>query len=119
MRKETESPNLLAELGYETTDVDVRKVIFGIAVLFAFIGVSLAVSFGIYKFFEPEYVKVREKPAFAQVRPVPPVPQLQADPKPDMTSYHEATDSELGESIEKAKEAAVAKGISGVREARP
>jgi hypothetical protein len=119
MRKETESPNLLAELGYETTDVDVRKVILGIAALFVFIGVSLAVSFGIYKFFEPEYVKVRAKPLFAQARRVPPVPQIQARPKPDLTYYHEATDGELGESIEKAKEAAVAKGISGVREARP
>ena len=116
MRKETDSPNLLAELGYETTDVDTRKVILGIFSLFLFIGAALVVSFGIYKFFEPEYVKTRERPAFAQARRVPPLPQIQARPKPELTAYHEATDRELGDSIEKAKEAAAARGISGVRE---
>lgn len=116
MRKESGSPNLLADLGYETTDVDVRKVIIGIVILFVFIAASLAFTFGLYKFFEPEYLTVRSKPAFAQARRLPPLPQVQVHPKPELTFYHEATDAELGESIEKAKESAAARGISGVRE---
>ena len=116
MRKETNSPNLLAELGYETSDIDVKKVMMGLIALFAFIAASLLVSFGLYKFFEPEYVKVREKPAFAQNRRVPSFPQLQSLPKPELTNYERATDAEIGESIEKAKKDAAARGIAGVRE---
>ena len=116
MRKSAEAPNLLAELGYETTDVSVRGVMIGLVALFAFVLLSCGVTIGLYKIFEPEYVHERDKPAFAAARQLPPAPQLQTRPRQELTAYHEATDAAIGNSIQKAKDAAVAAGIAGVRE---
>jgi hypothetical protein len=115
MRKDTDTnKNLLAELGYETRDIDIGKTLIGIGALFVFVAVTCGVSVAFYRWLEPPY-KEYERPAFAAKRKLPPLPQIQAKPKEEIRYYHEANDRVVEASaIEQAKEQMAASGISGV-----
>ncbi len=116
MRKDDgTNKNLLAELGYETRDIDIGKSLIGILGLFVFVAVSCAASVVLFNFLKPPY-KEYQRPAFAARRKLPPLPQIQHWPKEEMRYYQEATDEAVeASSIEKAKEEMIATGISGVK----
>jgi hypothetical protein len=119
MRKDVDTnKNLLAELGYETRDIDISKVMVGIIALFAFVAFACGSMIVLYRWMAPPY-KEYERPAFAAKRKLPPLPQLQTRPKEEMRYYHEATDRAVETSaLEKAKEEMAAAGISGVTGSR-
>lgn len=115
MRKDVDTnKNLLADLGYETRDIDIGKTLIGILALFVFVAASLFATFILYRAFEPPY-KEYNRPEFASKRKLPPLPQIQAHPKNEIRFYHEAVDKEMSTgAIERAKEEMAAAGISGV-----
>jgi hypothetical protein len=119
MRKETGTDkNLLAELGYETRDIDIGKSLIGIVGLFAFVAVACGASVVLFNFLKPPY-KEYQRPAFAAKRKLPPLPQIQRWPREEIRYYQEATDHAVESSaIEKAKEEMIATGISGVTASR-
>jgi hypothetical protein len=117
MRKETDK-NLLAELGYETRDIDIGKSLVGVVGLFVFVAVACGATIILFNFLKPPY-KEYERPAFAAKRKLPPLPQIQHWPKEDMRYFQNATDEAVEASaIEKAKEEMIASGISGVKSGR-
>ena len=115
MRKNVDSnKNLLADLGYETRDIDIGKTMIGIFALFVFVIVTSGATIVLYRWLEPPY-KEYQRPAFAAKRKLPPLPQIQHKPKDEMRYYHEAADKAVSASaIEQAKEQMAAAGISGV-----
>lgn len=120
MRKDVDTnKNLLADLGYETRDIDIRKTLIGVMALFVFVAASLFAMFILYRAFEPPY-KEYARPEFASKRKLPPLPQVQAHPKDEIRFYHEAVDKEMSSgAIERAKEEMATAGISGVTTDKP
>jgi hypothetical protein len=119
MRKESSTDkNLLAELGYETRDIDIGKSLVGVVGLFVFVAVACGATIVLFNFLKPPYTEY-ERPAFAAKRKLPPLPQIQHWPKEEMRYYQQATDESVeASSIEKAKEEMIASGISGVKSSR-
>lgn len=86
------TPNLLEQMHYETRDINLSRILSGVGALFVFIFVTLIVSFGIYQFFIPDFAKVGVPQAPSPVRPLPPHPQIQTEPKEDLTIFRRAED---------------------------
>jgi hypothetical protein len=86
------SPNLLAQMGYETRDVALRPIMLSIVTLFVFIFLTLLVSAGIYQIFIPNWAKLGRPVAPPAARRLPPHPQIQAEPKHDMALFRRAED---------------------------
>jgi hypothetical protein len=98
MRKEESpgtpvSPNLLAQMGYETRDVILRPLVVALGGLLALIVATLIFMFFLYQFFIPDWAKVGKPGLPSTARRLPPNPQLQADPKRDMVIFREAEDA--------------------------
>jgi hypothetical protein len=86
------SPNLLAQMGYETRDVLLRPVIVALVTLFFFIFLTLGATAVIYSIFIPNWAKLGRPAAPPAARRLPPHPQLQAEPKHDMALFRRAED---------------------------
>jgi hypothetical protein len=103
----------MQELGYDTRDIKLPKIILWLSVFAGFVIFSILFGLGIYNAFSPEYKEERALPAFVTAQRKPPFPQLQADPQPEMEQYLAAQEPKH-EAIEKAMASTIASGISGV-----
>ena len=88
-------PDLLEQLGYEPRDIDLRRILFWIAMLFVLIVGSMAISIVCYMVFIPGWAKLGQPTSIPANRRLPPHPQIQVDPKKDMTLYQLAEDRVL------------------------
>jgi hypothetical protein len=86
------SPNLLAQMGYETRDVILRPLVMSLLALLVFIVVSLVSMFFLYQAFIPNWAKVGQPVTPPAARRLPPHPQIQAEPKQDMAIFRIAED---------------------------
>jgi hypothetical protein len=111
--------DILQDLGYEYRDVNFKALLRWLAILFAFIIVSLLICGVLFNAFVPHWDRIeRDVPAFVTARKLPPNPQLQVEPKRDILLYEEAEEARA-KAIEKTKDAVVAGGISGVTQDKP
>ena len=86
-------PDLLSQMGYEPTDVNLRGVFTGIIALFVFIFVTMGVSIVLYNVFIPDWYKTGSQQPMPAGRRMPPHPQIQTEPRRDMAFYREAEDA--------------------------
>jgi hypothetical protein len=129
MRKpDATMPDLLEQMGYETRDIDLRRIFFWIAMLFVLIFGAMVISIVFYIIFIPGWAKLGQPTPIPANRRLPPHPQVQVDPKKDMRLYQLAEDRVLRAEIGDAKSAKPAlsvdqavdlmaseRGIAGVR----
>ena len=130
MRSKTknEMPDLLSQMGYEPTDVNLRSVFTGIIALFVFIALAMLFTAGLYTVFIPGWYKAETRMPMPAGRRMPPHPQIQTEPRRDMALYRQAEDALVAGkgndghghnatmSVDDAMTAlATQKGIAGVR----
>ena len=84
------SPDILAQMGYETRDIALNTLVRWLFFLFAFIAVTVGATIGLYNWFVPNKVELERVSPLASTRRVPPHPQLQRSPKNDMIEYRQA-----------------------------
>ena len=121
-------PDLLEEMGYETRDITLSTIAKWLVGLFVFIGITTGGTILLYRWFVPPYAEMERVAPLAHVRHVPPIPQLQPDPRADMSNYREAEDAVADEyttggkkgvphtnlPVNKAIDLLAAQGINGV-----
>ncbi len=88
-------PDLLAEMKYEHRDIALQKLMGFIVVFIVGFVSAMIVSIGIYQFFIPNWAKLGKIPEPSPYRRLPPLPQLQVDPKRDMQQFRLAEDKQV------------------------
>ncbi|GAB4456579.1 MAG: hypothetical protein OHK0029_14790 [Armatimonadaceae bacterium] len=122
------SSDLLAEMQYEPRDASVPKIFRWIGYFMLFFVGSIVLTIGIYQFFIPDWARLGQIAEPSPYRPLPPHPQVQAEPREDMAFFRLAEDKQvlgldgavpntlpemtIDAAIEKI---ASEKGISGIR----
>jgi hypothetical protein len=85
-----DDPNFVNDKPYETRDFFAfHSVLKWIFCLFVFIGITSAITFGIYKIMVPRSAERSSAFPLPQVRAVPPDPRLQANPMLDIRTFRE------------------------------
>ncbi len=119
------SVEILSQMGYEQRDVSLPALRNWLIGFIVFLTLMLSIPYGIYRLVVPTFADELHQPMRHQRR-VPPFPQIQPDPKPDMMVYRAAEDRVLsgqaampndkpGISIDQAiDQLATRQGISGV-----
>lgn len=127
MRRESTSPDLLAQMGYEPRDINFKQVMLGVFSLIGFFIATIIATIFLYSIFVPDWAKLGNRQEIPTNRRLPPHPQLQTDPRRDFELYRQAEDRTLegkgydgktaeGISVEQAIDViATEKGIAGIK----
>ena len=117
--------DLLSQMGYENRDISLNTIALWVFFLFVFIAFTTLGTIKIYQWMVPAGAETERVSPLANVRRVPPYPQLQTAPRRDMMEFRQAEDAVIGGvtkgangqlnmPIDRAIDAVATRGISGV-----